>query len=127
MSELLSLEEIVVEFDGFRVLDKLSLSLAEGELRFLIGPNGAGKTTLLDLLTGRVRPANGRVHFRGVDLARQAENKIVQLGIGRKFQTPAVYRSLTCAEHLEVAVGFRRAVPAWFGQMNKLERARIRA
>ncbi len=123
---MLALEDIVVDFDGFTVLDKLSLSLAQGELRFLIGPNGAGKTTLLDLITGKVRPSGGKVFYNeSVDISKQAEYKLVRLGIGRKFQTPAIYHSLTCMEHLEVSIGFKRNVASWFGRMNAAERDRI--
>src|ERR1043166_8029920 len=126
MTKVLSIENVVVEFDGFTVLDDLTLSLESGELRFLIGPNGAGKTTLLDLLTGKTRPSAGRVRYNEtVDIARQSEHRLVQMGIGRKFQTPAIYRSLTCLEHLEVAIGFRQAIPAWFGRLSANERHRI--
>ena len=47
---LLKLENIVVEFGGFRAVDGLNLDIAKGELRCLIGPNGAGKTTALDVI-----------------------------------------------------------------------------
>jgi urea transport system ATP-binding protein len=124
---MLELDDIVVSFDGFTVLNNLSLSVARGELRFLIGPNGAGKTTLLDLLTGKTRPVSGKATYDGhVDITKQAEHKLVRMGIGRKFQTPAVYKSLTCLEHLEVALGFRRSLPALFGSLGKRERERIR-
>src|ERR1044071_7337522 len=84
---MLELDDIVVAFDGFTVLDHLSLSVTRGELRFLIGPNGAGKTTLLDLLTGKTRPVSGKATYDGhVDITKQAEHKLVRLGIGRKFQ-----------------------------------------
>ena len=123
---MLALRDITVAFDGFTVLDELSLSVEQGELRFLIGPNGAGKTTLLDLLTGKVRPAAGSVMYDGsVDVSRHSEHSLVRLGIGRKFQTPAIYRSLTCWEHLEVAIGFRRGVMGLFGSLSRFERDRI--
>jgi urea transport system ATP-binding protein len=123
---MLRLEGITVAFDGFTVLDELSLSVAPGELRFLIGPNGAGKTTLLDLLTGKVRPLAGRAIYDGnVDVARQSEHALVRHGIGRKFQTPAIYRSLTCWEHLEVAIGFRRGLLRMFGSLSLDERERV--
>src|ERR1043165_8394679 len=115
-TSMLTIDDIVVSFDGFTVLDHLSLDVERGELRFLIGPNGAGKTTLLDLLTGKTRPVLGKAIYDGhVDITKQAEHKLVRMGIGRKFQTPAVYKSLTCVEHLEVALGFRKIVPALFG------------
>jgi urea transport system ATP-binding protein len=56
---ILYLEDITVSFDGFRALNKLSLSIDVGELRCIIGPNGAGKTTMMDVITGKTRPDLG--------------------------------------------------------------------
>ncbi|HRD90805.1 MAG TPA: ATP-binding cassette domain-containing protein, partial [Accumulibacter sp.] len=53
---ILYLEDITVSFDGFRALNKLSLTIDAGELRCIIGPNGAGKTTMMDVITGKTRP-----------------------------------------------------------------------
>lgn len=123
---MLALEDVTVSFDGFVVLNKLNLSVDDGELRFLIGPNGAGKTTLLDLVTGKVRPDSGKVTFDDhVDISRQAEHSLVRMGIGRKFQTPSIYKSLTCLEHLEVSIGFRHGLPSLFGLMGQRERERV--
>ena len=112
---ILSLEALTVSFDGFTVLDELDFALEDGELRFLIGPNGAGKTTLLDLITGKTRPNRGKIIYNGnIDLTHRQEHDRVRLGIGRKFQTPSVFSSLSVYENLEVAVGFRSGVGALF-------------
>jgi urea transport system ATP-binding protein len=96
-----------VQFDGFTVLEGLDFSMGYGELRFLIGPNGAGKTTLLDIITGKTRPASGRVLFEGLDIRGAQEHTLVRRGIGRKFQTPAIFPGLSVAENIEVPLGFR--------------------
>jgi urea transport system ATP-binding protein len=57
---VLYLDEITVSFDGFRALNKLSLTIDAGELRCIIGPNGAGKTTMMDVITGKTRPDEGK-------------------------------------------------------------------
>jgi urea transport system ATP-binding protein len=101
----LALKNITVSFDGLTVLDDLSLALARGEMRFLIGPNGAGKTTLLDVITGKTQPRSGTVHFEEFDLAGWQEHDIAQRGIGRKFQTPTVFPSLSVKQNMEIAVG----------------------
>ncbi|MGH9177646.1 MAG: urea ABC transporter ATP-binding protein UrtD [Acidimicrobiales bacterium] len=108
---VLEIRDLVVSFEGFRAIDGLSLTVEEGELRFLIGPNGAGKTTLIDVVTGLVRPTEGTVLFHGRDLRRLKEHQIVRLGIGRSFQTPTVFEALTVAENLDLAESFRRPLP----------------
>jgi urea transport system ATP-binding protein len=123
---ILQVEGATVAFDGFTVLDRLDLAVERGELRFLIGPNGAGKTTLLDMLTGKVRPVEGRVLYDGlIDITRLQEHELVHRGIGRKFQTPSVYSSLTCYENLEVALGYRRSTFSLFRRPPNGDRERI--
>jgi len=130
---VIGVEQVVVAFDGFVVIDHLDFSLGEGELRFLIGPNGAGKTTLMDLVSGKVKPTEGRVtlrmrlgdRLREVDIARHQEHELVRIGLARKFQTPSVFRSLTCFENLEVALGFRALLPSLLRRLGRDERERI--
>ena len=62
---VIEMDGVTVSFDGLAVLDGLTFSMEQGELRFLIGPNGAGKTTMLDVITGRTRPRSGRVRYTG--------------------------------------------------------------
>jgi urea transport system ATP-binding protein len=123
---ILSVEALKVGFNGFVVLDNLDLSLDHRELRFLIGPNGAGKTTLLDVITGKTRAGGGRVIFDGkIDLAKRQEHDLVRLGVGRKFQTPTVFTSLTVYQNLEVAVGFRHPLPSLFRPLSRQHKDRI--
>jgi urea transport system ATP-binding protein len=117
-SPLLSVEHVTVSFAGYTALDDLSFALAPGAVHVLIGPNGAGKSTLLDAIIGRVRPASGRVVFKGY--------AIVRLGICRKFQTPGVLDALSIEENLRVAVTRNRG--AWHALRAKptaAERARV--
>lgn len=104
-SPLLEVKDVSISFDGIRVLDHLSLSLEPGELRFLIGPNGAGKTTLIDVISGKTRPQTGQVIFAERDALRLQPHQLARLGMGRKFQTPAIFTSLTVRENLEAAGG----------------------
>jgi urea transport system ATP-binding protein len=102
---ILYLEDITVSFDGFRALNKLSLTIDRGELRCVIGPNGAGKTTMMDVITGKTRPDEGSAFFgQTFDLRRLPDTEIARLGIGRKFQKPTVFENHTVFENLELAM-----------------------
>lgn len=101
---ILELKEVTKTYSGFSsVVEGFNFSVNEGELRCLIGPNGAGKTTSLDLITGRQTLTSGAIHFDGKDISRLAERQIAGLGVGRKFQVPAVFKELSVRENFEVA------------------------
>ena len=109
----LYLEDVTVSFDGFKALNKLSLTIDVGELRCIIGPNGAGKTTMMDCITGKTRPDSGKVFFgSNIDLLRLSEPEIAQVGVGRKFQKPTVYEQLSVFENLELNLRADRRVKA---------------
>jgi len=123
---LLEIRGLQVLFDGFRAIDGIELTVRRGELRFLIGPNGAGKTTLIDVVTGLTKPAAGSIRFDGVELVGRREHQIVRHGIGRTFQTAAVFEELTVVENLDLAASFRRRLPTMFrrrrGTLPEVER-----
>lgn len=124
--KILDVQDVRVSFDGFKVLDGLNFSIDRGELRFLIGPNGAGKSTLLDIITGKTRPTSGRVFFDGrQDIHRLPEYMRVRQGIGRKFQTPAVFSSLSVYENLEAAIGFKARLPRLLQRLNSAQKSQI--
>jgi urea transport system ATP-binding protein len=105
------LEDVSVTFDGFQALQGVNLYVDHGELRALIGPNGAGKSTLLDVICGQVKPDKGRVIFGEItDLSGLEPYQIAALGIGRKFQTPSVFKHLTLFENLTIALPQRWAL-----------------
>ncbi|MGD9601228.1 MAG: urea ABC transporter ATP-binding protein UrtD [Gammaproteobacteria bacterium] len=106
----LAVENLSVSFDGFKAVNDLNLYVEKNELRVVIGPNGAGKTTLLDLICGRTRATSGSIRFNDVELTRLPEHERVRRGIGRKFQTPSIYESLTVFENLEVSFPRGRTV-----------------
>ena len=100
---VLYIEGLSVSFDGFKAVDDVSLYVEKGVLHVVIGPNGAGKTTLLDLICGKTKPSSGTINFLGQELTNMPEQKIVQAGVGRKFQTPSIYPALTVFENLEIS------------------------
>ena len=100
---ILETDDVKVAFDGFYALGGVSLAVMPGELRVIIGANGAGKSTLLDVICGKTRPKSGRVIFEGQDITGMTEHMRVRAGIGRKFQTPSVFREMTVRDHLKLA------------------------
>ena len=124
---VLYLEDISVSFDGFRALNKLSLSIDLGELRCVIGPNGAGKTTMMDVITGKTRPDAGTAFFgQTIDLARLSEAEIAHAGIGRKFQKPTIFEHHSVFENLELAMkADKRVRTTLFARLSDAERDRI--
>jgi urea transport system ATP-binding protein len=109
----LYVEDITVSFDGFKALNKLSLTINVGELRCIIGPNGAGKTTMMDCITGKTKPDSGTVFFgSNIDLLALKEQQVSQIGVGRKFQKPTVFEQLNVFENLELALKADRRVRA---------------
>ncbi len=107
---LLAVEDLTVSFDGFKAIDGLNFYMDHKELRVVIGPNGAGKTTLLDLICGKTKASAGSIKFKGQELTTLPEHRIVWAGVGRKFQTPSIYESLTVRENLEVSYPEGRGV-----------------
>src|ERR1700749_759705 len=107
---LLSVEALTVSFDGFKAVNDLSFYVEENEIRVIIGPNGAGKTTVLDMICGKTRPTGGSIKFKNQELIGMAEHRIVHEGVGRKFQTPSIYETLTVFENLEVSYPKGRTV-----------------
>ncbi len=103
----LQIRDLRVVFDGFVAVGGVDLSVPAGDVRFIIGPNGAGKTTLVDAVTGLAK-ATGEVTFNGRQLLGQKVHKIARLGVGRTFQTAAVFEELTVLQNLDIAAGFAR-------------------
>ena len=101
---LLFLQDVTAVFDGFKALDIGDLGIGHKELRVVVGPNGAGKTTMCDVVSGMTRPTTGQVWFDGVDITGENESVIAQRGVGRKFQIPNVFDSLTVRENMLLAL-----------------------
>jgi urea transport system ATP-binding protein len=121
------LQDVHRSFDGFKAINGLSLVIARGELRAVVGPNGAGKTTMLDIITGKTRPDTGRVVWgEDTDLTKLDEADCARLGIGRKFQKPTVFDTLTVETNIMLALaGQRGVVSTLFHRLSGGEAKRI--
>ena len=101
-SVIVSLRDIVVEFDGQRILDGLNLDIHDKEFVTLLGSSGCGKTTTLRLIAGFLEPNAGKVLLKGEDITNLRADKLVSRGVGFVPQTENVFPSLTIAENLHM-------------------------
>jgi branched-chain amino acid transport system ATP-binding protein len=99
----LALDGVTKRFGSLAALDRVSLSVRDGEQRAVIGPNGAGKTTLFDVLAGDLSPSEGRVFFQGRDVTALPSYRRARMGICRTFQTSTLFESLTVLENVVMA------------------------
>lgn len=98
--KLVELVGIVKRYKGRTVVDRVSLSVEQGEIVGLLGPNGAGKTTTFYTVIGLVNPDEGSVYFNGKDITRDPMHIRARRGIGYLAQEPSVFRKLTVADNV---------------------------
>lgn len=99
---MLETKNLKKEFGGLVAVDGVNFSLSRGELRSMIGPNGCGKTTFFNLISGKLKPTEGRVYYEGEDITSLPIYKISQKGIGRKFQIPSIFGTMSVYENIRV-------------------------
>lgn len=109
---LLNLSAVSKRFGAIVAADGVDLTVGRGEALGIIGANGAGKSSLFNLVTGVLRPDSGTVHFNGRDVTRVPVRERCISGIGRSFQIPRPFESLTVFENLLVAGHFGRDAQA---------------
>lgn len=127
MGEILKCEDLTKRFGGLTALNKVSFSVAKGEIFGVIGPNGSGKTTLLNVITGLLKLDEGRILLDGVDITDLKPHKRVRLGIARMFQGMRVFPYLPVYLNVELAarttygdVRLARAKTSWALTMSGL-------
>lgn len=101
---ILETKGLTKKFGGVVAINNLDLVVRKNELRCIIGPNGAGKSTLFNLITGLFKPSSGSVIINGQDITGVLPDKLCRMGIGRKFQVPNVFLTLTLEENLKLAL-----------------------
>ena len=93
-------ENLVKSYGGRKVVNRVSLELHRGEVVGLLGPNGAGKTTTFHMITGFVRPEEGKIFLKDVDITDMPVYRRARRGIGYLSQEPSVFRKLTVEENI---------------------------
>ena len=87
-------------FKRRKVVQDVSIHVAQGEVIGLLGPNGAGKTTTFYLITGLIRPDSGKIRLDGRDITRAPMFRRARSGIGYLAQEPSVFRKLTVEQNV---------------------------
>lgn len=91
-------------FGPIKAVDRIGFSVAAGQVMAIIGPNGAGKSTCFNLLTGQLRADAGAAWLDGVPILGRAPAAIARLGVGRTFQVPQTFGSMTVRENIQLAL-----------------------
>jgi len=94
-------EGLVKSYSGRRVVDEVGLDLDRGEIVGLLGPNGAGKTTTFHMVTGFIRPEEGRIALDGTDITHMPVFRRARLGLGYLSQEPSIFRKLSVWDNVK--------------------------
>lgn len=131
LDPVLKIKHICVVFDGFKALTDVDINVKRHSIHFFIGPNGAGKTTLLDIICAKTKPTAGTVHYypqgrEPVRLTGMKEYRIVNQGVGRKFQVPSVFTELTVMENMVLSLkGHKGVLESLFYRISGEDRTAI--
>jgi branched-chain amino acid transport system ATP-binding protein len=98
----LEVRGVSLRFGGVRALTEVSFGVNDGELFSIIGPNGAGKTSIVNCISGRYKPTEGQLYYRGKDITGQNPNARPRLGIGRTFQNLALFHHMSVLDNIMV-------------------------
>jgi branched-chain amino acid transport system ATP-binding protein len=100
----LELTEVTHRYGAIAAVDRVSLSVADGERHAVIGPNGAGKSTLFAMIAGSVRIDSGKVHLDGRDITRWPDYRRAKAGLGRSYQSGSLFEEFTALENVVLGV-----------------------
>ena len=97
---LLEAKGLVKSYRGRKVVNDVSFSVHCGEIVGLLGPNGAGKTTSFYMVTGLIKPNEGSVFFKGVDVSHLPMYARARMGMGYLAQEPSIFRKLSVEDNI---------------------------
>lgn len=100
----LQLVDVSIQFGGLKVIERMNLTVAAGELIGLIGPNGAGKTTAFNLISGLYQPTSGEILLSDIRLNELRAYQVARLGIVRTFQNIRLFSTLSVLDNILVSM-----------------------
>lgn len=115
-SVILRTKGVAKSFGGIAALQGVSLGVPRGSIYGIVGPNGAGKSVLFNVITGFLPPDDGRVWLDDQELTGLPPYAVVARGVGRTFQEPRVFHSLTLLENVLLAL-LPKGLMASFGTL----------
>jgi len=107
---VLSVNSLSKNFGGLVAVNNVSFDIAAHEMVGIIGPNGSGKTTLLNLISGALKPSEGRIQLKGQSIGNKPAQYIARAGVGRTFQLVRLLPGLSVIENVIAGAvfGYRR-------------------
>ena len=108
MSNILEIKDLQVRYGGIEAVKGISLEVPEGEIVTLIGANGAGKSSTLRTIAGLVKPAAGKIYFKGEDITGMDANEIVKRGITLVPEGRRIFPDMTVLENLKIGAYLRK-------------------
>lgn len=128
---LLECKSVVKQFGALLAVNRVSFAVQEGETLGIMGPNGAGKSTLMNLIMGVFPLSSGEIKFAGETISGLSTSQISRRGIGRTYQIPQPFPTMTVLENLMVGQLYGRRVrtmrTARHNAMGVLERVGLAA
>ena len=97
-----SVGNVVKRFGALVALNDVTFDLRRNEILGIAGPNGAGKSTLLNVCGGNLRPTSGEIVFEGERVEGLSPYRMCHRGVGRTFQIPQVFSSMSVEENIAV-------------------------
>jgi len=126
-SPILQVKDVSLRFGGVHALTDVSFDVYKNQIYSIIGPNGAGKTSMLNCISGRYKPQEGSVTFKGKPILQESINDRAKLGIGRTFQNLALFGHMSVIDNIMVGRhhllknNFLTGAAYWFGGAQKEE------
>jgi branched-chain amino acid transport system ATP-binding protein len=101
---ILKTESLTKRFGGLVAVNRVNLVIEENRLTSIIGPNGAGKTTFFNLLSGLMKPDEGKIFFGSLNITGYPSHRVAKQGMARSFQLLSLFNELTLFENIRMAV-----------------------